>query len=427
MARRTDNTQLGILADYAVQALSAGAGPEWVDDIFKLVRKQAGLHLVEAWFEDGPVLIGSSGAQDEGTREIPVLDRVERIRVRSPSHRDVIVRFQFDHEPTVYEIEDLSSWFGTVFEQATVRHPKDVAGVGWSQALDMGAGVSQYAEVLEAVTRWRNGERKRCVIALSPHHVMPGPLGRRIRRAMAQAALALPDEIGTVWAANILGYSRRGRAVGPTLMLNLCEWGIRHDFRHYFYGGAPGAALEVARTMSAAFPGLIVVGSCPSPPALTPAQHDAQAQRINGARPDVLWVGADEYDQNAWIAQHAGHIEAPVVIGIGSPFDFHDRRIQSVPRPVRRLGLGWAYLLAKDLRRMSRRRLHTPLFLLDVLLECIKPPKFRRHVPRPIRMEQGNGQAESGARDRLVPVAGQMAGTEKEPDGEAVEAGNRAV
>ena len=46
---------------------------------------------------------------------------IERIRVKSPGGRNVIVRFQFDHKPNDYEIDDVAGCLARIFENASLK------------------------------------------------------------------------------------------------------------------------------------------------------------------------------------------------------------------------------------------------------------------------------------------------------------------
>jgi N-acetylglucosaminyldiphosphoundecaprenol N-acetyl-beta-D-mannosaminyltransferase len=67
------------------------------------------------------------------------------------------------------------------------------------------------------------------------------------------------------------------------------------------------------------------------------------------------------------MAAYLGRIEATAMIGVGAAFDFHSGMAKLAPAWVRRLGMEWAYRLACEPRRMWRRNLDSPRFLLAVL------------------------------------------------------------
>lgn len=230
-----------------------------------------------------------------------------------------------------------------------------------------------YGQAVAAVDRWRRTGQRRYVTFTNPHSVMLTRRDARMREATSQAAMTLPDGVGVIMAARLLGYRSRGRVTGPALMLKLCDQGRLHGYRHYFYGGTEGVAELLAGRLSAMFDGLKVAGThCPPFRPLTPGEDAAVVERINAARPDVLWVGLGAPKQEKWMAAHLGRIQAPAMIGVGAAFDFHAGTVKWAPAWTRKLGLEWAYRLAREPRRLWRRNLDSPLFLACVFGQRIK-------------------------------------------------------
>jgi len=97
-------------------------------------------------------------------------------------------------------------------------------------------------------------------------------------------------------------------------------------------------------------------------------------RRIDAVRPDVVWVGLSTPKQERWMAAHVGRLDAPVLVGVGAAFDVHAGLRRRPPGLLRRLGLEWAYRLAKEPRRLAPRYLrHNPRFVREVLR---RPPRL---------------------------------------------------
>ncbi|TKJ34795.1 MAG: glycosyltransferase [Planctomycetes bacterium B3_Pla] len=225
-----------------------------------------------------------------------------------------------------------------------------------------------YEIVMKTIERWREAGRRRYVAITNPHSVLLCHRDEQMFRATLEAGMVLPDGVGILLAARLLGYRHYGRATGPTLMLKLCDWGRKNGYRHFFYGGAEGVAARLAANLSNEFPGLKVAGAC-FPPfrPLTDEEDRSMVEKINSAKPDIVWVGLGAPKQEKWMADHLGRIKATVMIGVGAAFDFHSGNIKWAPALIRRLGLEWAYRLAQNPKRMWRRNLDSPLFLSKVM------------------------------------------------------------
>ncbi|HUU92132.1 MAG TPA: WecB/TagA/CpsF family glycosyltransferase [Phycisphaerae bacterium] len=224
-----------------------------------------------------------------------------------------------------------------------------------------------YETVLTSIQQWRQAGERKYVTFANPHSVMLCQRDPAMRLATEGAGLTLPDGVGIILAAKLLRYPQRGRVAGPTLLLRLCDWGRQHGYRHYFYGGGPGVAESLASRLRDKFPGLQVAGTY-SPPfrPLTEEEDAALIEKINSARPDIVWVGLGAPKQEKWMAEHVGRVQATAMIGVGAAFDFHSGNARWAPSWIRRLGLEWAFRLACEPRRMWPRMVDNVRFLLSV-------------------------------------------------------------
>jgi len=240
--------------------------------------------------------------------------------------------------------------------------------------------------VLDRILRWRRSGQKKYIVLSNPHSVMISSRDQRMANATAGAELTLPDGIGIVLAAKILGLGKRYRVTGPSLMLRMCNLGRRHGLRHFFYGGAPGVVEKLSERLSEQFPGLIVAGHYTPPFGDTTKEEDQKAiDAINASNADVVWIGLGAPKQEKWMADHVGKIDSAALIGVGAAFNFHAGTVPWAPRFVRRWGLEWAYRLLTEPRRMWKRNLDSPLFLASVLAQTLtrKATSIARKISLP--------------------------------------------
>lgn len=177
-------------------------------------------------------------------------------------------------------------------------------------------------------------------------------------RILADADLVIPDGIGIIHAAKILGRPLKGRVPGidfaSALMVRLAETGRRL----FLLGAAPGVAEQAAVHLQAAHPGLVICGT-----------HDGYfkedgpvVQRIRDARADVVFVCLGFPKQEKWIAAHGKETGARLLIGLGGSLDVFAGKVERAPEQFQRLGLEWLYRLMKQPSRAGRMA-KLPLFL----------------------------------------------------------------
>jgi N-acetylglucosaminyldiphosphoundecaprenol N-acetyl-beta-D-mannosaminyltransferase len=244
----------------------------------------------------------------------------------------------------------------------------DVLGVGIS-AVNMHLAVAE-------ITRWIEEGERHYVCVTGVHGVMEAQRDLELLRTHNRAGLTTPDGMLMVWAGHWAGARDMRRVYGPDLMLALCEVAAQKGWSSYFYGAADGVPERLVEWLTNRFPGLKVVG-CMSPPfrPLTVEEDDAVVQRINEARPDLVWVGLSTPKQERWMAGHVDRLSATVLLGVGAAFDIHAGLLPQAPRWMQRTGLEWFYRLLREPRRLWRRYLgNNPRFVLQILR---RPPFLR--------------------------------------------------
>jgi N-acetylglucosaminyldiphosphoundecaprenol N-acetyl-beta-D-mannosaminyltransferase len=182
------------------------------------------------------------------------------------------------------------------------------------------------------------------------------------RRILNESWLSTPDGMPLVW----MGPAGVGRVYGPDLLLEVCDIGRAQGLRHFFYGGAPGVAQELAARLAARFPGLAVAGTH-SPPFrdLDPAELTALRAEVAAADPDIIWVGLGTPKQERFMAGPGRSLSAALLVGVGAAFDFHSGRIPQAPRWMQRSGFEWLFRLCTEPRRLGPRYLVTnTLFII---------------------------------------------------------------
>lgn len=227
------------------------------------------------------------------------------------------------------------------------------------------------SEALREIEHSASGNETPYICAADVHSVMQAQRNEAHMKALKAAHMVLADGSPVVWAAQRRGQIPLGRVSGPDLMLRALEYGIERNWRHFFYGGAPGVAEELARKMQNRFPGLQIAGTlCPPFRELTPDEKRASIEAITASSPNILWVGLGCPKQELWMHEYASAFPGTTLIGVGAAFDFHSERISRAPAWMRDHALEWLHRLMSEPQRLWRRYLLLgPEFILKVLLD----------------------------------------------------------
>jgi N-acetylglucosaminyldiphosphoundecaprenol N-acetyl-beta-D-mannosaminyltransferase len=224
--------------------------------------------------------------------------------------------------------------------------------------LDLNLSALTVQMLLDIVAR-AVAERYRLRVAFcSVDTVVQSRSNYELAGAVNEFELASPDGMPLVWLSRLAGVKEIERVDGPNSMLAICEKGVTLGYRHFFYGSTKEALAALEGRLKALFPGIQIVGSF-SPPfrALTEAESDDVAQRINRAQPDLVWVGLGMPKQELWVAQNAWRLEAPVILAVGAAFGFTAGLVRRAPRWMQRSGLEWLFRLSQEPRRLWKRYL----------------------------------------------------------------------
>jgi N-acetylglucosaminyldiphosphoundecaprenol N-acetyl-beta-D-mannosaminyltransferase len=252
------------------------------------------------------------------------------------------------------------------------------------RVLDVRVNSVQIPDVVQILERWIGerviGERGRAryVAVTGMHGVSESREDAYFREVLDHADLVIADGMPLVWMGRFQGHKQmKRRACGPELFEIFCrETGAK--YRHFFYGGAPGVADLVSRSLQERH-GIRVAGTyCPPFRPLTEAE-EADVQRIvAAAAPDILWVGLSTPKQEKWMYQHRDSFPVPVMLGVGAAFDMSCGRLKRAPKWMREHGLEWLYRLVSEPTRLWRRYIiNGSKFAWAVCMEDVMPRLFR--------------------------------------------------
>lgn len=264
--------------------------------------------------------------------------------------------------------------------QLTTRPSANVLGIR-VDAVDMSRALALVAERLESGC-------KGYVCAVGVHGILETLRSPAIREAIQGAAIALPDGTPTVWVGRAQGHHDMDHVTGPAIMRAIFAGLEFAGCSHFFYGGKPGVAEELASTLRRKFPCAKIVGTY-TPPfrELTDTEECDLVDTIDRLRPDIIWVGISTPRQDLFMRRMLPRLKTRMMFGVGAAYDFLTGRVQDCPPWMKRAGLHWLHRLVQDPRRLWWRNLHNSTFLWHIALQFTGLRNYGRYDDRSRSMQ----------------------------------------
>jgi N-acetylglucosaminyldiphosphoundecaprenol N-acetyl-beta-D-mannosaminyltransferase len=257
------------------------------------------------------------------------------------------------------------------------------AAVEFPKKVDLFGGVrmtpTTYDEVIDVLIRCARARQPATADFGAVHVLATAARDAEFRRTINALDIVAPDGQPVRWAMNYFHHSGlTDRVYGPELMRRLCQAAADKGVPVYLYGSSPTVLGKLSANLTEKWPGLVIAG-VESPPfrALTDAEHEEAAGRINASGAGLVFIGLGCPKQEAFAYRHRHSIRA-VQVCVGAAFDFHAGFKPTAPAWMQKRGLEWVYRVFKEPRRLWKRYLVTNtayclLFAKHAVLKRIRP------------------------------------------------------
>jgi len=220
--------------------------------------------------------------------------------------------------------------------------------------------------MLDRIGAWIQEGGPHQICTVNPEFVMEARHNAAFAAVLEAADLCIPDGVGLLWAARLLGRRLPERVTGSDGVPLIARRAAEQGWRLFLLGAAPGVADRAGARLVELYPGLQIVGAY----AGSPSDADAPEilARIAAAHPDILFVAYGAPRQDLWISKHSAALGIPVMMGVGGSLDFLVGAQKRAPKWLQRLNLEWLYRLIVQPWRW-RRQMALPRIVLAVLKE----------------------------------------------------------
>jgi N-acetylglucosaminyldiphosphoundecaprenol N-acetyl-beta-D-mannosaminyltransferase len=251
---------------------------------------------------------------------------------------------------------------GTFYANPMTTHDPNLSSITL-----LGVPVHQLttAQTLTHIERFLETPGLHQIATVNPEFVMAAQKDADFLALLQAADLSIPDGVGLLWAARLMGEHLPERVAGSELVYHLAKLAAEKGCPIFLLGAAPGVAEAAAAVLQKRYPALIIAGTYAGSP--DPAENDAIVQRINDSAATLLFVAYGAPKQDKWIARNKENLTTVrAAIGIGGSLDFITGRSVRAPQWMQRLGIEWLHRLYHEPWRW-RRMLALPQFALRII------------------------------------------------------------
>lgn len=187
-----------------------------------------------------------------------------------------------------------------------------------------------------------------------------------LQRILIDADLVLADGFPIVKLSPFFGHQLKDRVTGSDLTPMLAERAAKEGLSIYGLGSGLGIADKAFEILKEKHPNLKIAGTFSPPYApLLEMDHREILQRLETAKPDVLFVAFGAPKQDKFISMHVRGWNVPVAMGVGASLDFITGEQKRAPKFMRKCCLEWFWRICCDPRRLFTRYLANLRFLFS--------------------------------------------------------------
>lgn len=226
-------------------------------------------------------------------------------------------------------------------------------------------------EVLHEIAEAIRKNRKLVITPINIRVVMEALRNPKLFEMLTASQINTPDSRQIIFLLRMRKCYLRERVTGADLFANFPGFAGKHGFSIGIFGGLPHATQSAKRRIEQEYHVGVPFAYSPAPAEI---QETPQTiiQKINDAKPDVLFVALGCPKQEIWIATHREKLNVSVFVCIGAGIDFFAGVQRRAPYWMQRAGLEWMARLFGNPKKMALRYLNEARFYWHFLIETLK-------------------------------------------------------
>jgi exopolysaccharide biosynthesis WecB/TagA/CpsF family protein len=170
---------------------------------------------------------------------------------------------------------------------------------------------------------------------------------------LRDADLVTADGMPIVALSRLLRRALPERVTGADMVPAICRRAAEEGLKVYVLGGDEEAIKEAFEKLD--IQGSSILSGVDSSFVKLDRDQPEIIERINAAKPDILFVALGNPKQELWMGRNKAKLDVGVMIGIGGTFNFLAGRVKRAPKWMQKSGLEWIYRIVQEPGRLWRR------------------------------------------------------------------------
>lgn len=196
-----------------------------------------------------------------------------------------------------------------------------------------------------------NNNERRFVITANPETFMIANKNKDFEECLlSDEVLVVPDGIGIIKGAKVLGYPQRDTITGVELVQELFAEANKSEKSVYLFGAKEEVVSKLEESIKEKYPKISVVGK------ENGYVQDRQAvfERIKELKPDLILVALGIPNQELLIKRNFADFDKGIFIGVGGSFDVLSGMKKRAPKFFIKFHLEWLYRITTEPKRLKR-------------------------------------------------------------------------
>lgn len=198
----------------------------------------------------------------------------------------------------------------------------------------------------------RLAQAQKCfIVTANPEIVIATRQHPTFKETVQSADYVLPDGIGIINAAKMVGTPIEARLCGVDVMHHMLEHAAEKGYSVYFIGAKEASNRKAVDNAKKKYPGLVVAGRQHG---YTDLNDEAFIKTVVEAEPDIILVALGMMKQEDWIRDHIDRFDKGIFMGVGGSLDALSGVAKRAPSIWIRFQLEWLYRLIRQPKRIIR-------------------------------------------------------------------------